>query len=451
MLIVMSDLHFAESNSYALDGLKFNHNLPPEVYTSFFNEISEYIRDADIASIDLVLAGDIFEITRSPLWHEGALRPYLHNDEIVPGSHAEQELLRVIEAINGDYRVEETLSIFRRLGTYFQKPVRIHYVPGNHDRLANASMAVRKRIQELLGLESDGKLFENQYLHDNDGEPLVLVRHGHEYDKSNFSADLSTMAEVPTFIDKRYYDKPVLGDIVTIEIASKLPILFREFYGVSKIIAKEELLVLYKRLIDFDNVRPADALINFLFTTPGMSKREVWKIIEPVMLNLFDDLAVSPDIGPSLINFGQFTGAKAFGLRSVLSTRIWRHGLPFWVMKAMLNPIFKKSKINTNLDLIVREECLKAENSVKCIVSGHTHNAMVELLKVDQGVEKYYINSGTFRNVITSTPTMGDFGRLRSKARVLIFTRGEENPEYTRQTGWSFDFINRFGFGSTWD
>ena len=88
---------------------------------------------------------------------------------------------------------------------------------------------------------------------------------------------------------------------------------------------------------------------------------------------------------------------------------------------------------------------------IDVIVSGHTHNAMVELLKVDQGVEKYYINSGTFRNVITSTPTMGDFGRLRSKARVLIFTRGEENPEYTRQTGWSFDFINRFGFGSTWD
>jgi predicted phosphodiesterase len=99
--------------------------------------------------------------------------------------------------------------------------------------------------------------------------------------------------------------------------------------------------------------------------------------------------------------------------------------------------------------VIVREECIKKENSpIKCLVSGHTHNALVELVKVENGVEKYYINSGTFRNVITSTPTMGNFGRLRSKARVLIFDQKERNPEYNRQTGWSFDFNARYGYGS---
>lgn len=36
MLIVMSDLHFADSSSNSLDGYVFNHNLPAEVYTSFF-------------------------------------------------------------------------------------------------------------------------------------------------------------------------------------------------------------------------------------------------------------------------------------------------------------------------------------------------------------------------------------------------------------------------------
>jgi hypothetical protein len=275
------------------------------------------------------------------------------------------------------------------------------------------------------------------------------VRHGHEYDRQNFSVDLRTWAEIPRIIKKEAYDKPVLGDIVTSEIVAELPLLFREHYGDAAIVSKEDLSRLYKRLIDFDNVRPTNALVNFLFTTPGMTKSEVWRFIEPVMLKLLDNLAISPDIGPNLINLGHIKGASAFTLRSVLRTRLWRKGLPFWVMKALLNPAFKKSKISTNLQLIMREQCLKEESStVKCVVSGHTHNALVELLNVDKGVEKYYINSGTFRNLIPSTPSMSDFGRLRSKARVMIFNQFERNPDYSRETGWSFDFTARHGFGS---
>jgi len=446
----MSDLHLADSISNNLNGRRYNHNLPSEVYSSYFKEISEFIRDSAIDSIDLVLAGDIFEITRSALWLDGQLRPYLHNDEIIAGSEAEAMVLKVMDAIVGDERVDATLSIFRRLSAFYQKPVKIHFVPGNHDRLANSSQAVRERVQELLGLETDGAYFANQYIHYNDGQPLVLVRHGHEYDHSNFSADLRTWPEIPILIDKAYYDKPVLGDIVTVEIASKLPLLFRKYYGDESIIAMDDLLTLYKRLIDFDNVRPSNALINFLFTTPGLSKRDVWRFIEPVMQKLLDELAVSPDIGTSLINYGQLKKASAATLKSVLRTRLWRHGLPFWVIKTLLNPLVGKSKIDTHLDVIMREECIKKENSpYKCIVSGHTHNALVDLLKVENRVEKYYINSGTFRNVLTSTPNMGNFGRLRSKARVMIFSQKERNPEYDRETGWSFDFTARFGYGSS--
>ena len=449
MLIVLSDIHLADSESYNLNGRRYNHNLPSEVYFSFFKEISEFIRDSDVESIDLVLAGDIFEITRSGLWHGGQLRPYLHNDEIVDGSEAETMVLKVLDAITRDERVDATLTIFRRLSEYYQKPVTIHFIPGNHDRLANSSQLVRQRVQSLLGLEVNGSVFDNQYLQYNDGKPFVLVRHGHEYDHSNFSVDLRTWPEIPILIDKSYYDKPVLGDIVTVEIASKLPFLFREYYRDESIIAMDDLLTLYNRLIDFDNVRPSNALVNFLFTTPGLSKRDVWRFIEPVMQQLLDDLAVSPDIGSNLINFGQLKKASASTLKSVLRTRLWRHGLPFWVIKTLLNPLMKRSKISNHLDVIVREECIKKENSpVKCLVSGHTHNALVELVKVENGVEKYYINSGTFRNVITSTPTMGNFGRLRSKARVLIFDQKERNPEYNRQTGWSFDFNARYGYGS---
>ena len=91
------------------------------------------------------------------------------------------------------------------------------------------------------------------------------------------------------------------------------------------------------------------------------------------------------------------------------------------------------------------------DSPIKCIVTGHTHLPEVELLKVRNGVEKYYINSGTFRNLITATPSLSRFGRLRSKARVMVFGRYERNPEYTRQTGWSFDFNARYAFGALSD
>lgn len=448
MLIVLSDLHFADSSSNSLVGHEYNHNLPPEVYISFFNEIHEFIRDSDIKAIDLILAGDIFEITRDARWHKDHLRPYLHNHEIIEGSEAEARVLEIIDAINRDERVSATLEVFRRLGDFFEIPVHVHFIPGNHDRLSNATISIRKRVQELLGLEASGDLFDNEYIRSNNGNPRVLIRHGHEYDHQNFSTDLRAWSEIPLKIDKDYYDKPVLGDIVTTEIAAKLPLIFRDFYTDTAIVSRDELMVIYQRLIDFDNVRPSNALVNFLFTTPGLNKREVWKIIEPVMVRLLDDLAFNPKIGPSLIDFGQIKGASAMTLKSVLSTRLWRFGLPLWVMKALLNPISKKSKISSNLDIISREQCLQDDDStIRCIVSGHTHNALVELLKVENGVETYYINSGTFRNVITSTPNMGDFGRLRSKARVLIFSPRERNPEYVRETGWSFDFTSRYGFG----
>lgn len=450
MLIVMSDLHFADSSSNSLDGYVFNHNLPAEVYTSFFKEIADFIRDSEIEKIDLVLAGDIFEITRSALWHTGHLRPYLHNDEIVEGSEAEAKVLEIIEAINQDERVLASLSVFRNLSSFLQKPVQIHFVPGNHDRLTNTSPRIRNRVQELLGLQVDQKYFDNQYIHYNNGTPLVLVRHGHEYDKSNFSADLHTWSEIPTFIDKSYYDKPVLGDIVTTEVAAKLLLLFREHYSDATIVADDDLMLIYQRLIDFDNVRPSNALINFLFSTPGLSKKEVWRFIEPVMLKLLDEIGTSGDIVPNLLNLGQLTGVSAVTLKSLLRTRLWKYGMPFWVIKTLLNPISRRSKINDNLDLILREESFKNdESTIKCLVCGHSHHPLVELLEVENGSEKYFINSGTFRNVITSTPSLSRFGRLRSKARVLIFTEKERNPEYSRETGWSFDFTARFGYGST--
>ena len=449
MIIVMSDLHFADNSSFSIGEKHFNHNLPPEVYRAFFNEILEFIRHDDIKDIDLVLAGDIFEITRSALWLEDGLRPYAHNDQVTEGSALEARVSEIMDAIAADQRVSATLDLFRNLSIQLRRPVRIHFIPGNHDRLLNASRRIRNRTRSFLGMEPSDLPFENQYLHQANGETKLLIRHGHEYDAANFGVDVHNLNVIPTLIDKSFYDRPSFGDIVTTEIAAKLPILFKDHYTEKAILEDPALSLLFQRLIDFDNVRPSNALINFLFSTPGLSMRKVWRLIEPVFVRMLDDLALAPEIARQMIAFGGMAGFSAASLKAVLKTRLWRGGLPFWMIKTLLSPVSRRSKIGDQSDIILKEECLKTENSpVRCIVSGHTHNPLVQLMKVEKGVETYYINSGTFRNVITATPNLRDFGRLRSKARVLIFKHGERNPEYNRETGWSFDFTTRHGFGA---
>ena len=449
MLIVLSDLHFADTSAYTMGIDRSNLNLPGRVYRTFFREIAELIKDGYVKHIDLVLAGDIFEITRSVMWHDDDLRPYMHNDEVTADSRAEKRICDILDAIMRDPKVDDTGAVLRSLEDLFGIPVRIHYFPGNHDRLVNATTKARNKVRQFLGIEESDAHFPNQYLHYRDGEVRALIRHGHEYDHANFGVNLAHWPEIPLVIDKSYYDMPVLGDIITAEIASKLPVLFRKRYGDDAILNTFRLKRMYQRLIDFDNVRPSSALINFLISTPGLERKEIWKMIEPVFRELLDDIAFNPTLRSDIMAFTNFGALGTRAILSIFKARIWRRGLPLWMFNALINPAIKKTGNDSDIRLIEKEAFLRnGIQNLRCLISGHTHNAMVRLLSVDDGIEKYYINSGTFRNVILTTPNQAKFGRLRSKSRVLIYEDGEQNPEYTRETGWSFDFNARSGFGA---
>lgn len=450
MLIVMSDLHFAESKSFSLGEQEYNNNLPPAVYRGFFREIAELIRDDPVEKVHLVLAGDIFEINRSAMWFEDSVRPYVNNRDVKPGSAIEARLLAIIESIAADSRVSETLKILRNLDQTFGHPVKITYIPGNHDRLLNASPAIRLAVRDLLGMEMVDTPFEHAYLHKVNGEGWFFVRHGHEYDHYNFGEDLSFRSSIPTRIDPEIYDRPVLGDIMSLEVAAKLPYLFKKYYTAETILSIEQLVTIYERLNDFDNVRPPQALLNFLFSTPGMSHKEVWRFIEPIFIHAIDEIALNEVIRGDLIQFGGVVGFAAWLLKTLFKIRPWRFGMPYWAMKALVTPANSKTVLEPPIDFVKKEECLRAPNSnVRCVITGHTHDPRIEFLDLDErDREIFYINSGTFRNLITSTPDFEEFGKLRSKSRVLIFEPGERNPDYSRDTGWSFDFFAKFSFGA---
>lgn len=448
MLIVMSDTHFAESLTNQLGNISYNLNLPAIVYLNYFYEIKGLIKQNNVKSIDLVLAGDIFEITRTGFWLKDEVRPYLDLNDIKSGSIVEQRILEILDAIGQDPRVSKTLEVFRDLDRILEVPVSLHYVPGNHDRLANSTPAVISKINQLFGLVGSEKRFDNQFIYYVEEEPLVLVRHGHEYDPVNFSVDVNKLLEIPYYFLQEEYDKPNAGDFVVVEVASRLPLFFKEQYTEERIISDPYLFILYQRLIEFDNVRPASALLNYLFATPGIPMKETWKILEPVFIKILVDLSEKEEALNNFIAYYKKQSLGAIFIGGLLKMKFWYKRIPYWFIRLLMKLIARNLKVKDIRPIISREAFLKDKTSgIRCLVFGHTHLATVEILGVKNGNDIYSINSGTWRMQVPASPDFSDFGRLRSLTKVLIFGKNEKNPEYDGKEDWSFDFNSEIGYG----
>jgi hypothetical protein len=66
------------------------------------------------------------------------------------------------------------------------------------------------------------------------------------------------------------YEAPPVDDFSAVEIVYKLPYMFVEHYGAQAILQDEKLLNLYHRLVEFQDVRPQSALINYIFNSPAL-------------------------------------------------------------------------------------------------------------------------------------------------------------------------------------
>lgn len=448
MLIVMSDLHLAESKTNQLGDTTYNLNLPALVYQNYFLEIQGLIHQNNVKKIDLVLAGDIFEITRSGFWLLDNLRPYDHLKYITSDSPVEGRIIELLKEIEGNERVAETLQVFRSLKDIFQIPVEFHYIPGNHDRLINSTQKTRNKVRELLGMENSEQPFDNQIIYKSEGEPLALIRHGHEYDPKNFSTNLNYLSSIPTKLEKKFYDQPNIGDFITTDIGSRLPVAFKEFYGVRKILEANQLQRIYQRLIEFDNVRPATALLNFLFATPGIQMKKTWEVIEPVFNQITREIGHYRN---HLIQMLKTQGQNSFSMELILrflTLKPLMKNFPYWLIRGVLKGMSKKIKIKSVRHLLIKESFIKDKNNpIKCLIFGHTHVPEVEILAVKNGKEVYSINSGTWRMQIPASPDLLQFGRLRSLTKVLVFGSDEVNPEYGGTRNWSFDFNSEIGYG----
>jgi len=343
MLVVISDLHFEEekedlvSSPGCTSSVTFPRNIPAAAFARVFAHLGELARRVDAQELHLVLAGDIFDLHRTALWFSPALeglRPYVSCSSVAASPALENAVLFILGRIAREEPVAATLELIRAFtqGRYRTDPddpkseakvgrnVRVHYLPGNHDRLANATPGIRNAVRELLGLPPSPDAFAHTF---TPADPRVLVRHGHEYDRFNFSADYEDVSPLPAAIPTSQYDEPAFGDFITVEVAARLPYQFRQQYRADEICADPALRALYCRLLAFDDVRPQSSLLDYLpsETDTQVSKEDLWKRLRPVAKTVLEDVADSPFLHAWLRRLGKQ------GVSLALTTGAWRLGL----------------------------------------------------------------------------------------------------------------------------
>ena len=448
MLVVLSDLHFSEAQSNQIGSHRFNRNLPVEAFRAYFSEVNQFAIANRVALIDLILAGDIFEISRSAMWLEGDDRPYINNEDVLPGSNAERTILKIIEAISREEKVAETLVLFRNIQQQFNTEIRVHLIPGNHDRLINATPDIRKTIREKLGLDGGAQAFDHRLLvKDWRDDPFCLVRHGHEYDPTNFPLNTHQMEVIPLDLPAEAYGKGVLGDIMTTEFGASLTQYFKEEYGEEAILADEKLMALYQRLAEFDDVRPTNAWLAYLFSMPDADPRQTWALIRPAFTRVLNVLSSHEQFKKALKQSAAINPIIRVILTTILKSGMVRDGLPFWLMKLIMKVASQSINLQKQVKWAKKEVLVQGQDAkCNCIISGHSHFAEVSLISTNSWDERYYINTGTWRTVIPATAKFNDFGRLKALTKVMVLVP-REKPEIVNGRDWAFHYLSGVSFG----
>jgi UDP-2,3-diacylglucosamine pyrophosphatase LpxH len=474
MVTVISDLHFEEELSEVIalpngdpaKEIHFERNVPAGAFQDMMQDIASMAEDNAVDELHLVLAGDVIDLHRTQLWFgsDSDLRPYVDCREVGSGSKLEIKLLSIFDGVISGDRVRASLEVFRLFakGQYlntspqgssicdFPCKTILHFIPGNHDRLANATPTLRARTRQILGMEASDDFFPHEIRFD---DPPLLVRHGHEYDATNFSVDLSGTA-IDTVIADEAYDQPTFGDFVTVMVASNLPFRFRQIYTDPRIATDDILTAIYLRILEFDDVRPQSAVVDFFlnttvpahlrtqFTDRSTWQRHIWKIITPVIIAVLEEVSREPYFLRWLTDF-----KKGWAV-ILLRLRPWRIcGLPY-ALSRILGVLLGKLGGGQGPASYAAHEKTVFEGNTVFVAAGHTHQPQVAHLFTENGVKRYFSDTGTWRNAILTAGDKKSYGRVNATTYATFY--GNELGEQSASSPDTYGFEYWTGFDQNW-
>lgn len=90
-------------------------------------------------------------------------------------------------------------------------------------------------------------------------------------------------------------------------------------------------------------------------------------------------------------------------------------------------------------ELMAQREKLLQQKTVRLVIAGHTHEPQLCLIGSDPEGDRFYINTGTWRNRIPCCPDERTFGRIRALTYVMLFSSAEDDRMGNKTLG-TFDY-----------
>jgi len=395
MLILISDIHFVDESAG-------KHNIATSAFEGVFRDIQQYVfakmkrKGKEPPEMRIVFLGDVFDLNRSSYWltvNEDE-RPWdmtKNRDKIE--THANKIMDDIID------RNRQTFDLFKgsmkeRFG-YPVEPERF-YIPGNHDRLCNVFSSLRRKVRENLAIPDSTEPFPHVY---DDakygGKYRVFARHGHEYDTWNYEG-------TDSYTDADYEQTPI-GDLITTEIAARLPYAIMQHVGDA--LSPEEKETLRRNLEDIDNVRPYSALFDWIFYQVQLNPKitaEMNEAIKEAVTN-FENLAYLQRWHQRHDKWNLFTVDDADKVQAMLRLfKFFNIDSAEGLMKIFSRVFGSPDAMpldNSDKALIDKaKDYLTHTSDYRYMAMGHTHNPMQVPIRITSaGDEQFYLNTGTWR------------------------------------------------------
>lgn len=406
MLVFISDLHFTDGTTSNWQGGKDLFNIDPRAFKLFICRIVDIVkRHENIKKVHFIFNGDIFDPLRSYAWFDidESEQPWsipLKSDDV--GAHMRKILADIIQNPNNSVSLQWLSGTHEEFNEIWNLDVAIKrtYIPGNHDRTANIYPECREMIYRyLLNMPGKKQPFKNKFL---DQEHQTLAMHGHEADAFNCEYDRKGSPV--------YKDVPI-GDAMT-------TVLFANVGRRAQTLSIPRAAKM--RFKDIDNVRPSLAAVRYvqdIIKDFGI-ERKVDKMIKGIV-NEFEDLKFYDEWTDKhdRFNIGYDEADKLqTALRAI---KLLGSSVPAGMLEKLAG-FFK--------DTSYQQFAYKRLTSIvgadlRYCILGHTHEPLHVPVTLDseRGLEKHYLNTGTFRTTFMQTYDEEDFLRLQRMSFVIIY------------------------------
>ena len=430
MIVFISDLHFVDETAG-------KHNVDAKAFELFSGDLTWFVeRRENIKELKVVLLGDIFDVLRTEYWFgvDPAERPWAlpgPSPAVLEG-HVKKVLTKIIAKSKG--QLNALSQSLKDIGKKSKLEMELIYVPGNHDRLVNLFGSSRAQARKALGLGASQERFDNFFMDLDHG---VLARHGHEFDKYNF--------EMAERFDTADYDAVPIGDPITTELISRIPVVVMEEIekGIPGLTSKER-----KRLKanfqQLGNVRPFSATVEWL-----LYQVEIFPALKQAVENAidrtveeFEDLPFVEDWMDRHDRWGEiFDEADKIQAVFFLLKRfkcLSLGGLMEKISRLRLRLALGDDHIKGAAELFVN-----LDKEFRFVIMGHTHEPLQSPIRKgytpdNQAIERVYLNTGTWRQRYHRCVKGEGFMAWKDMTYVTIYKpgeRGNDVPVFDTWTG----------------